>query len=209
MDRYEDDVLWGSESFRGISFKLLIYVCEVFSGSWSHVGLCLQMVNLQKALLHQVIGPCKPCSDPNLSVAEKGDHFTTPPAPSTHTHLLLLLLLLVLYNPTFLFLSPILLSSSSHFSLFLLTSLPSPTAVLTTPSSWSLDSGTKDVLPFLSVAPPVPPRNLSHGRTLPLVVVWICVCVCVSVAEPTTTTTKNHNCPFKRIPLTRLLCLPL
>ncbi|KAI9513998.1 Dedicator of cytokinesis protein 3 [Dissostichus eleginoides] len=74
-----------------------------------------QPTNLQRALFHQVmIGPCKPCSDPNLSVAEK---------------------------------------------------------VLTTPSSWSLDSGTRDVLPFLSahvgvMAPPVPPRNLPHGQHL-------------------------------------------
>ncbi|XP_037304280.2 dedicator of cytokinesis protein 3 isoform X6 [Pungitius pungitius] len=71
--------------------------------------------NLQRALFHQVIGPCKPCSDPNLSVAEK---------------------------------------------------------VLTTPSSWSLDSGTREALPFLSahvggvMAPPVPPRNLPHGQHL-------------------------------------------
>ncbi|XP_048110330.1 dedicator of cytokinesis protein 3 isoform X2 [Alosa alosa] len=68
-----------------------------------------QPTNLQRALFHQVIGPCKPCSDPNLSVAEK---------------------------------------------------------VLTAPSSWSLDSGTRETLPFLSthvgnvMAPPVPPRNL-------------------------------------------------
>ncbi|KAJ4927345.1 hypothetical protein JOQ06_015078 [Pogonophryne albipinna] len=74
-----------------------------------------QPTNHQRALFHQVmIGPCKPCSDPNLSVAEK---------------------------------------------------------VLTTPSSWSLDSGTRDVLPFLSahvgvMAPPVPPRNLPHGQHL-------------------------------------------
>uniref|UniRef100_A0A8C9RII5 Dedicator of cytokinesis 3 n=1 Tax=Scleropages formosus TaxID=113540 RepID=A0A8C9RII5_SCLFO len=34
-----------------------------------------QPANLQRALFHQVIGPCKPCSDPNLSVAEKG-HFS-------------------------------------------------------------------------------------------------------------------------------------
>ncbi|XP_066526497.1 dedicator of cytokinesis protein 3 isoform X5 [Hoplias malabaricus] len=34
-----------------------------------------QPTNIQRALFHQVIGPCKPCSDPNLSVAEKG-HFT-------------------------------------------------------------------------------------------------------------------------------------
>nr|XP_019961741.1 PREDICTED: dedicator of cytokinesis protein 3 [Paralichthys olivaceus] len=71
-----------------------------------------QPANFQRALFHQVIGPCKPCSDPNLSVAEK---------------------------------------------------------VLTTPSSWSLDSGTRDALPFLSahvgsvMAPPVPPRNLPHA----------------------------------------------
>ncbi|KAF7656728.1 hypothetical protein LDENG_00036720 [Lucifuga dentata] len=74
-----------------------------------------QLTNLQRALFHQVIGPCKPCSDPNLSVAEK---------------------------------------------------------VLTTPSSWSLDSGTREALPFLSahvgsiMAPPVPPRNLPHGQHL-------------------------------------------
>uniref|UniRef100_A0A8C7NF24 Dedicator of cytokinesis 3 n=1 Tax=Oncorhynchus mykiss TaxID=8022 RepID=A0A8C7NF24_ONCMY len=34
-----------------------------------------QPTNFQRALFHQVIGPCKPCSDPNLSVAEKG-HFS-------------------------------------------------------------------------------------------------------------------------------------
>uniref|UniRef100_A0A8C9WFB8 Dedicator of cytokinesis 3 n=1 Tax=Scleropages formosus TaxID=113540 RepID=A0A8C9WFB8_SCLFO len=33
--------------------------------------------NGQRALFHQVIGPCKPCSDPNLSVAEKGDFLLT------------------------------------------------------------------------------------------------------------------------------------
>ncbi|KAK7916335.1 hypothetical protein WMY93_012096 [Mugilogobius chulae] len=75
-----------------------------------------QPTNLQRALFHQVIGPCKPCSDPNLSVADK---------------------------------------------------------VLTAPSSWSLDSGSRDPLPFLSahvgsvMAPPVPPRNLPHGRAPP------------------------------------------
>ncbi|XP_072307878.1 dedicator of cytokinesis protein 3 isoform X5 [Eucyclogobius newberryi] len=74
-----------------------------------------QPTNLQRALFHQVIGPCKPCSDPNLSVADK---------------------------------------------------------VLTAPSSWSLDSGSRDPLPFLSahvgsvMAPPVPPRNLPHGQHL-------------------------------------------
>ncbi|XP_076864277.1 dedicator of cytokinesis protein 3 isoform X2 [Brachyhypopomus gauderio] len=72
-----------------------------------------QPTSLQRALFHQVIGPCKPCSDPNLSVAEK---------------------------------------------------------VLTAPSSWSLDSGTRDTLPFLSahvgtvMAPPVPPRNFPPGH---------------------------------------------
>ncbi|KAM6981344.1 dedicator of cytokinesis protein 3 isoform 2-T2 [Aplochiton taeniatus] len=71
-----------------------------------------QPTNFQRALFHQVIGPCKPCSDPNLSVAEK---------------------------------------------------------VLTTPSSWSLDSGTREALPFLAthvgsvMAPPIPPRSLPHG----------------------------------------------
>ncbi|KAG5836573.1 hypothetical protein ANANG_G00256770 [Anguilla anguilla] len=52
-----------------------------------------QPTNFQRALFHQVIGPCKPCSDPNLSVAEK---------------------------------------------------------VLSAPSSWSLDSGTREALPFLA-----------------------------------------------------------
>ncbi|XP_066526496.1 dedicator of cytokinesis protein 3 isoform X4 [Hoplias malabaricus] len=72
-----------------------------------------QPTNIQRALFHQVIGPCKPCSDPNLSVAEK---------------------------------------------------------VLTAPSSWSLDSGTRDAFPFLSahvgsvLAPPVPPRSLPPGH---------------------------------------------
>uniref|UniRef100_A0AAX7TPX1 Dedicator of cytokinesis 3 n=1 Tax=Astatotilapia calliptera TaxID=8154 RepID=A0AAX7TPX1_ASTCA len=37
-----------------------------------------QPPNFQRALFHQVIGPCKPCSDPNLSVAEKGRQ--------THSH---------------------------------------------------------------------------------------------------------------------------
>ncbi|XP_023601762.1 dedicator of cytokinesis protein 3 [Myotis lucifugus] len=39
-----------------------------------------QLPNFQPALFHQVIGACKPCSDPNLSVAEKGHyslHFDT------------------------------------------------------------------------------------------------------------------------------------
>ncbi|XP_028302238.1 dedicator of cytokinesis protein 3-like isoform X4 [Gouania willdenowi] len=70
--------------------------------------------HLQRALFHQLIGPCKPCSDPNLSVADK---------------------------------------------------------VLSIPSSWSLDSGTREALPFLSThvtAPPVPPRNLPHGHHLSL-----------------------------------------
>ncbi|XP_034631616.1 dedicator of cytokinesis protein 3 [Trachemys scripta elegans] len=73
-----------------------------------------QPPNFQRALIQQVIGPCKPCSDPNLSVAEK--------------------------------------------------------AVPAAPSSWSLDSGTREALPFLSahvgsiLAPPVPPRSLPHGH---------------------------------------------
>ncbi|KAJ7316704.1 hypothetical protein JRQ81_002866 [Phrynocephalus forsythii] len=73
-----------------------------------------QHPNFQRALFQQVIGPCKPCSDPNLSVAEK--------------------------------------------------------AVPAAPSSWSLDSGTREALPFLSahvgsiLAPPVPPRSLPHGH---------------------------------------------
>ena len=38
----------------------------------------LQPSSLQRALFHQVISSFKPCSDPNLSVGEKGTH--------THTH---------------------------------------------------------------------------------------------------------------------------
>nr|XP_057911190.1 dedicator of cytokinesis protein 3-like isoform X2 [Doryrhamphus excisus] len=44
--------------------------------------------------------------------------------------------------------------------------------VLSTPSSWSLDSGTRDAVPVVSahiasvMAPPVPPRNIPHGRHL-------------------------------------------
>ncbi|XP_058855498.1 dedicator of cytokinesis protein 3-like isoform X10 [Acipenser ruthenus] len=70
--------------------------------------------NFQRALIQQVIGPCKPCSDPNLSVVEK--------------------------------------------------------AVPTAPSSWSLDSGTREAMPFLSahvgsiMVPPVPPRTIPHGH---------------------------------------------
>ncbi|MEQ2292599.1 Dedicator of cytokinesis protein 3, partial [Ameca splendens] len=81
------------------------------SAMYSNITDNGQPPNFQRALFHQVIGPCKPCSDPNLSVAEK---------------------------------------------------------VLTTPSSWSLDSGTREALPFLSshvgsvMAPPVPPRNVPH-----------------------------------------------
>ncbi|XP_038005508.1 dedicator of cytokinesis protein 3 isoform X2 [Motacilla alba alba] len=73
-----------------------------------------QPPNFQRALMQQMIGPCKPCSDPNLSVAEK--------------------------------------------------------AVPAAPSSWSLDSGSREALPFLSahagsiLAPPVPPRSLPHGH---------------------------------------------
>ncbi|XP_007888770.2 dedicator of cytokinesis protein 3 [Callorhinchus milii] len=73
-----------------------------------------QPPSFQRALIQQVVGPCKPCSDPNLSVAEK--------------------------------------------------------AVPATPSSWSLDSGTRDTMPFLSahvgtiIAPPVPPRSLPPGH---------------------------------------------
>ncbi|XP_063105007.1 dedicator of cytokinesis protein 3 isoform X12 [Cavia porcellus] len=38
-----------------------------------------QSPNFQRALFQQVVGPCKPCSDPNLSVAEK----VVPVAPSS------------------------------------------------------------------------------------------------------------------------------
>lgn len=50
---------------------------------------------------------------------------------------------------------------------------PISSLVLTAPSSWSLDSGTRDALPFLSahvgsvMAPPVPPRNFPPGKTAP------------------------------------------
>ncbi|XP_062923856.1 dedicator of cytokinesis protein 3 isoform X7 [Mobula hypostoma] len=73
-----------------------------------------QPSSFQRALIQQVVGPCKPCSDPNLSVAEK--------------------------------------------------------AVPAAPSCWSLDSGTRDTVPFLSghvgtiIAPPVPPRTLPPGH---------------------------------------------
>ncbi|KAM6928259.1 dedicator of cytokinesis protein 3 isoform 11-T11 [Xenentodon cancila] len=86
------------------------------SAMYSNITENGQPPNFQRALFHQVIGPCKPCSDPNLSVAEK---------------------------------------------------------VLTTPSSWSLDSGTREALPFLSshvgsvMAPPVPPRNVPHVPPAP------------------------------------------
>ncbi|XP_043933928.1 dedicator of cytokinesis protein 3 [Protopterus annectens] len=33
-----------------------------------------QPSSFQRALLHQVVGPCKPCSDPNLSIVEKGHY---------------------------------------------------------------------------------------------------------------------------------------
>ncbi|RVE72625.1 hypothetical protein OJAV_G00039410 [Oryzias javanicus] len=85
------------------------------SAMYSNITDNGQTPNFQRALFHQVIGPCKPCSDPNLSVAEK---------------------------------------------------------VLTAPSSWSLDSGTREALPFFSahvggvIAPPVPPRNIPHGQHL-------------------------------------------
>ncbi|KAM5126625.1 dedicator of cytokinesis protein 3-like isoform 2-T2 [Mantella aurantiaca] len=66
-----------------------------------------------RALFQQVLGPCKPCSDPNLSVVEK---------------------------------------------------------VLAAPSSWSLDSGTRESLPFLTthvgsvLTPTGTPRGLSQGH---------------------------------------------
>lgn len=48
-----------------------------------------------------------------------------------------------------------------------------PSAVPAAPSSWSLDSGSREALPFLSahagsiLAPPVPPRSLPHGKDMP------------------------------------------
>lgn len=35
-----------------------------------------QPTNFQRALFQQVVGACKPCSDPNLSMAEKGTFLT-------------------------------------------------------------------------------------------------------------------------------------
>uniref|UniRef100_A0A4W6G0U6 Dedicator of cytokinesis 3 n=1 Tax=Lates calcarifer TaxID=8187 RepID=A0A4W6G0U6_LATCA len=131
-----------------------------------------QPANFQRALFHQVIGPCKPCSDPNLSVAEKGRraHTDTPSLQDDRKTVHLSSPLLPLFP--FLFSPPPLLLSSPP--------------VLTTPSSWSLDSGTREALPFLSahvgsvMAPPVPPRNLPHGMTQLLsVCVHVCVCVCM------------------------------
>uniref|UniRef100_A0A3Q1HVL6 Uncharacterized protein n=1 Tax=Anabas testudineus TaxID=64144 RepID=A0A3Q1HVL6_ANATE len=46
------------------------------SAMYSNITENGQPVNFQRALFHQVIGPCKPCSDPNLSVAEKGQHLS-------------------------------------------------------------------------------------------------------------------------------------
>uniref|UniRef100_A0A3Q1GSH4 Dedicator of cytokinesis 3 n=1 Tax=Acanthochromis polyacanthus TaxID=80966 RepID=A0A3Q1GSH4_9TELE len=42
------------------------------SAMYSNLSENGQPPAFQRALFHQVIGPCKPCSDPNLSVAEKG-----------------------------------------------------------------------------------------------------------------------------------------
>eukprot|EP00079_Xenopus_tropicalis_P034939 XP_017948710.1 PREDICTED: dedicator of cytokinesis protein 3-like [Xenopus tropicalis] len=63
-----------------------------------------------RALFQQVLGPCKPCSDPNLSVAEK---------------------------------------------------------VLTAPSSWSLDSGTRESLPFMAshIGSVLTPTGTTRGLT--------------------------------------------
>uniref|UniRef100_A0A3Q2QWG8 Dedicator of cytokinesis 3 n=1 Tax=Fundulus heteroclitus TaxID=8078 RepID=A0A3Q2QWG8_FUNHE len=46
------------------------------SAMYSNITENGQPPNFQRALFHQVIGPCKPCSDPNLSVAEKGQHLS-------------------------------------------------------------------------------------------------------------------------------------
>uniref|UniRef100_A0A3Q3BAW6 Dedicator of cytokinesis 3 n=1 Tax=Kryptolebias marmoratus TaxID=37003 RepID=A0A3Q3BAW6_KRYMA len=46
------------------------------SAMYSNITENGQLPNFQRALFHQVIGPCKPCSDPNLSVAEKGQHLS-------------------------------------------------------------------------------------------------------------------------------------
>uniref|UniRef100_A0A8C6LEW6 Dedicator of cytokinesis 3 n=1 Tax=Nothobranchius furzeri TaxID=105023 RepID=A0A8C6LEW6_NOTFU len=46
------------------------------SAMYSNVAENGQLPNFQRALFQQVIGPCKPCSDPNLSVAEKGQHLS-------------------------------------------------------------------------------------------------------------------------------------
>ncbi|OCT85677.1 hypothetical protein XELAEV_18023848mg [Xenopus laevis] len=71
-----------------------------------------------RALFQQVLGPCKPCSDPNLSVAEKGDNL-------------------------------------SHI------------VVLAAPSSWSLDSGTRESLPFMTshIGSVLTPTGTTRGLT--------------------------------------------
>uniref|UniRef100_M4A6E5 Dedicator of cytokinesis 3 n=1 Tax=Xiphophorus maculatus TaxID=8083 RepID=M4A6E5_XIPMA len=46
------------------------------SAMYSNITENGQPPNFQRALFHQVIGPCKPCSDPNLSVVEKGQHLS-------------------------------------------------------------------------------------------------------------------------------------
>ncbi|TNN24495.1 Dedicator of cytokinesis protein 3 [Liparis tanakae] len=137
----------------------------------------------------QVGGPCKPGSDPNLSVAEKGQR------SHTHSDLQDTVRTMKGQRCEFIFLSspPLLLFLSSSSS-------PPPLSVLTTPSSWSLDSGTREPLPFLPAhvggvtahvggvtahvggvtAPPVPPRNLPHGTRV-ICCALLCVCVCVSV----------------------------
>uniref|UniRef100_A0A7N9AP90 Dedicator of cytokinesis protein 3-like n=1 Tax=Mastacembelus armatus TaxID=205130 RepID=A0A7N9AP90_9TELE len=146
-----------------------------------------QPANFQRALFHQVIGPCKPCSDPNLSVAEKGGSHHKSCTLSMCVCLFSASLgLLCFLFPLFLPSSwpppgLLLVSSWSPPGLLLVSSWSPP--VLTTPSSWSLDSGTRDALPFLSahigsvMAPPVPPRNLPHGMTVCVVVCAWCLCM--------------------------------
>ncbi|XP_031756991.1 dedicator of cytokinesis protein 3 isoform X3 [Xenopus tropicalis] len=70
----------------------------------------MQRCMYPRALFQQVLGPCKPCSDPNLSVAEK---------------------------------------------------------VLTAPSSWSLDSGTRESLPFMAshIGSVLTPTGTTRGLT--------------------------------------------
>lgn len=72
---------WYDLSYEGNITAVIFFILPFFH----------QPTNHQRALYHQVIGPCKPCSDPNLSVADKGmtgcvwfSEPTVPLYPSTN-----------------------------------------------------------------------------------------------------------------------------